>query len=54
MKADSDKYDVFRAQMLERCVQLLPEGRWYVGAAHTDAELEKVVPAIRESMKAIA
>lgn len=54
MKADSDKYDAFRAQMLERCVQLLPEGRWYVGAAHGDAELEKVVPAIRESMKAIA
>ena len=30
------------------------EGRWYVGAAHTDKELEKVVPAIQESMKAIA
>ena len=31
----------------------LPEGRWYVGAAHTDAELAKVVPAIQQSMRAL-
>ena len=54
MQADSEAYDRFRAEMLERCVQLLPEGRWYVGAAHSDAELDQVIPAIRESMKAIA
>jgi glutamate-1-semialdehyde 2,1-aminomutase len=54
MRADAALYDRFRAQMLERSVQLLPEGRWYVGASHTDAELKKVVPAIEQSMQALA
>ena len=54
MNADEETYNRFRAAMLDREVQLLPEGRWYVGATHTDKELEKVVPAIQESMKAIA
>ena len=44
-------YTRFRAAMLARSVQLLPDARWYVGAAHTDRELEKVVAAIDESMK---
>ena len=54
MQADEETYNRYRAEMLEREVQLLPEGRWYVGAAHTDTELEKVIPAIAESMRAIA
>ena len=54
MRADDQTYTHFRAEMLERNIQLLPEGRWYVGAVHTEAELEKVLPAIKESMKAIA
>ncbi|MEW6751993.1 MAG: aminotransferase class III-fold pyridoxal phosphate-dependent enzyme [Candidatus Latescibacterota bacterium] len=53
-RADAPTYDRFRAQMLARCVQLLPEGRWYVGASHTDAELQRVLPAIEQSMQAIA
>lgn len=50
MPADTPAYNQFRASMLARGVQLLPEGRWYVGAAHTDAELALVLPAIEESM----
>lgn len=53
MKAEDEPYTRFRAEMLERSVQLLPEGRWYVGAVHTDAELGKVIPAIDASMAAI-
>ena len=53
MKADSEKYDRFRAAMLEQHIQLLPEGRWYVGAVHTDRELDKVVPAIETCMRGL-
>ena len=53
LKADGAKNDRFRAAMLEKHVHLVPEGRWYVGAAHTDKELEKVIPAIQQSMKGI-
>lgn len=53
LKADSDKYDRFRAAMLQRHIHLLPEGRWYVGAVHGRNELDIVLPAIDESMKDI-
>jgi len=50
LNADADRYDRFRAAMLERSVHLLPEGRWYVSASHTDRELKQVLSAIRKSM----
>jgi len=53
LEADGAKNDRFRAAMLERHIHLVPEGRWYVGAAHTDKELDKVIPAIHKSMKGI-
>ena len=54
MKADAEAYSRFRARMLENGIMLLPEGRWYVGAVHTDTELEKVLPAVAASMQAMA
>lgn len=53
LDVDGEKYNRFRTLMLEQSVQLLPEGRWYVGAAHGEAELELTVNAINESMKAL-
>ena len=52
--ADDKTYDRFRAAMLQQHIHLLPEGRWYVGAAHGDEELAKVVPAIQQSMREIS
>ena len=54
LNADEAKYTRFRAAMLEQYIHLVPEGRWYVGAAHTDKELEEVIPAIAQSMKGIS
>lgn len=54
MRSDGDAYTRFRTAMRERHVLNLPEGRWYVGASHTDTELDVVIPAIQESMKEIA
>jgi len=53
LKADVALGNRFRAHMLARGVQLLPEGRWYVGATHGQAELDLVLPAIEESMKEV-
>ena len=50
LKTDMAAYTRFRAAMLARGVQLLPDGRWYVGAAHTDRELELVLPAIDQCL----
>jgi glutamate-1-semialdehyde 2,1-aminomutase len=49
--ADTATGNRFRAAMLARGVQLLPEGRWYVGAMHGESELALVLPVIEESMK---
>jgi glutamate-1-semialdehyde 2,1-aminomutase len=54
MKSDGDTYTRFRSAMRERHILNLPEGRWYIGAVHTDKELDIVIPAIQESMKEIA
>lgn len=49
-KADMLAYRRFQAAMLEHGVNLLPDGRWYVGAAHDSTALELVTDAIRRSM----
>lgn len=53
MRADQELGDRFRAGMLARGIYNLPGGRWYVGATHSDKELQRVIPAIRESMQAV-
>lgn len=53
VRADQAKGDRFRAQMFRHGIYNLPVGRWYVGATHSDTELDKVLPAIRASMAAI-
>jgi glutamate-1-semialdehyde 2,1-aminomutase len=50
-KSDVTAYTAFRMSMLEQGVLLLPEGRWYVGAAHSDAELTPVLWAVQQSIK---
>jgi len=54
MKADGTQYDKFRAAMRDRHILCLPEGRWYIGATHSEKELEKAIQAIREGMQEIA
>ncbi|MDE2888355.1 MAG: aminotransferase class III-fold pyridoxal phosphate-dependent enzyme [Gemmatimonadota bacterium] len=46
-KTDMALYNRFRAGMLEEGIQLLPDGRWYVGLTHGDEELNLVCAAIR-------
>ena len=53
MLADQESGERFRANMLQYGIYNLPGGRWYVGAVHSDRELDIVLPAIRESMKQV-
>jgi glutamate-1-semialdehyde 2,1-aminomutase len=54
LRADAAAYTRFRAAMLARGVMLLPDARWYVGAVHTERELDLVLPAIDASIKEAA
>ena len=53
-RTDVATYTTFRAALLARGVHLLPDGRWYVGAAHGDSELAKVTAAVRDAMPEVA
>jgi glutamate-1-semialdehyde 2,1-aminomutase len=50
LRTDMATYTRLRAALLARGIHLLPDGRWYVGAAHGERELEKVAAALREAM----
>ena len=53
LKTNMDTYSSFRNALLERGTYTLPDGRWYVGVAHTDKELSLVTGALAESMIAL-
>ena len=53
LRADPARYAAFRLELLHRGVYLLPDGRWYVGAAHGDAELAHALPAIDAAIAAL-
>lgn len=50
LKTNMETYGLFRNALLEHNVYTLPDGRWYVGAAHSDEELGLVTDAITEAM----
>ena len=52
LQSDQKQYTKFRMKMLDQGVYLLPDGRWYVGAAHDGTALEIAINAIRAAMSA--
>lgn len=50
-KSDMETFAKFRKHLLQEGVQTLPDGRWYVGATHTDKELEKTESALSSSFE---
>jgi glutamate-1-semialdehyde 2,1-aminomutase len=50
LTADIARLNQFRTAMLRSGVQLLPDGRWYVGALHGDAERAIASLAIKQSL----
>jgi glutamate-1-semialdehyde 2,1-aminomutase len=53
LAADSERYQEFRLALLRSGVHVLPDGRWYVGAVHSQAELDLVLPALEEAFEGI-
>ena len=53
LAADAGRYAAFRLGLLERGVYVLPDGRWYVGAVHGDAELDLACAAIDAAIDAL-
>ena len=53
LAANKEKFAAFRRNMLENNVLILPAGRWYISAVHTDKELERTLAAIDAGMAAI-
>ncbi len=51
LKADAGTGSKFRTALLELGLYNLPAGRWYVGAAHTEKELQKTLASIRIAME---
>ena len=49
-RVDLEGYTEFRKEMLNAGLQLLPDGRWYVGASHGPEELTIAQEAIRNTI----
>jgi glutamate-1-semialdehyde 2,1-aminomutase len=54
LRADAARYAAFRLALLHRGVYVLPDGRWYVGAVHGEAELAHALVAIDAAMGDLA
>jgi glutamate-1-semialdehyde 2,1-aminomutase len=50
LEADTQMRDVFLEAMLQEGVYLLPDGRWYVSAAHTATDVEFTLRAARKAL----
>jgi glutamate-1-semialdehyde 2,1-aminomutase len=49
LQADVARYSEFAMALLDEGVLVLPDGRWYLSAAHTDAEIDFTVAAARRA-----
>lgn len=47
-EADFDLYNAFSAELLRHGVRVIPGGRWYLSASHTEAEIARTLEAIDE------
>jgi glutamate-1-semialdehyde 2,1-aminomutase len=51
LRTDTKKYRIFQEKMLHNQILLLPDGRWYVGLAHSKKELGKTTESIEKSFE---
>jgi len=50
LHTDTDARDRFLEAMLDNGVYLLPDGRWYVSAVHTEADLDVTLRSVRKTL----
>lgn len=51
-QADTAKYSDFALAMLDEGVIVLPDGRWYVSTAHTEADVAATLAKVRQAVSA--
>ncbi len=52
--ADKALYDAFLIALLDQGVMALPDGRWYVSAVHTEADIDATLSAVRAAAASLA
>jgi glutamate-1-semialdehyde 2,1-aminomutase len=52
LAADRNLYSDFALALLDEGIQVLPDGRWYVSIAHSDADIEATLEAARRAVTA--
>lgn len=52
LRADAQMYSDFALALLDEGVMTLPDGRWYISTAHTDADIENTLAAVRRAVEA--
>jgi glutamate-1-semialdehyde 2,1-aminomutase len=50
LRADKQQYSEFVLALLDEGVLPLPDGRWYVSAAHTEADIDETLAAVRRAV----
>jgi glutamate-1-semialdehyde 2,1-aminomutase len=50
MAADTAAYSDLGMALLDEGVLVLPDGRWYVSAAHTDSDIDETLAAVRRAV----
>lgn len=53
-RMDTPRYHRFAAALMERGVRVIERGLWYVSTAHTDADIDETLAAVREAFGAVA
>ena len=54
LAADSARFARFAEAMLERGINVLPRGWWFLSTAHTDDDVELTVEAARSAFTEVA
>ena len=49
MRADKRLYSDFALALLDEGTLVLPDGRWYLSAAHTDADIDATLAAVERA-----
>ncbi len=50
LASDKQKYSDFALALLDEAVLALPDGRWYLSTAHTDADIDRTLAAVERAM----
>jgi glutamate-1-semialdehyde 2,1-aminomutase len=54
LQVDAATKDQFLKYMLDSGVYLLPDGRWYISAAHTEADVRNTLGAVERAFHRLA